>query len=76
MLMNKLFNHCEGLLDPSRPLRENYHPLTGKGLNAENFSWSAAHLLMMIREIEMQKWMNQEMVLADNKSSYLAKTEN
>ena len=55
MLMNKLFNHCEGLLDPSRPLRENYHPLTGKGLNAENFSWTAAHLLMMIREIEMQK---------------------
>jgi len=55
MLMNKLFNHCEGLLDPSRPLRENYHPLTGKGLNAENFSWIAAHLLMMVREIEMQK---------------------
>jgi len=50
-LMNKLFNHCEGLLDPERPVYENYHPLTGKGLNSENFSWSAAHILMIITEI-------------------------
>jgi len=53
-LMNKLFNHCEGLLDPERPVYENYHPLTGKGLNSENFSWSAAHILMMITEIYFQ----------------------
>jgi len=49
-LMNKTFRNCEGLLDPAAPIRENYHPLTGKGLNAEYFSWSAAHILMMIRE--------------------------
>ncbi len=55
MLMNKLLRNSEGMLDPARPLRENYHPLTGKGLNAENFSWTAAHLLMMIREIGLQK---------------------
>jgi len=49
-LMIKLFRNCEGLLDPEKPIRENYHPLTGKGLNAEYFSWSAAHILIMISE--------------------------
>ena len=29
---------------------ENYHPLTGEGLNANYFSWSAAAILLMIRE--------------------------
>lgn len=29
---------------------ENYHPVTGEGLNAPHFSWSAAHLLMLINE--------------------------
>ena len=29
---------------------ENYHPVTGEGLNAPHFSWSAAHLLMLIEE--------------------------
>ncbi len=51
MLMYKLFNHCDGLLDPERPIHENYHPLTGKGLNEENFSWSSAHFIMIIMEI-------------------------
>jgi putative isomerase len=49
-LIVKLFRNCEGLLDPEKPIRENYHPLSGTGLNAENFSWSAAHILMLIRE--------------------------
>lgn len=49
-LMVKLFRNSEGLLDSDKPIRENYHPLTGKGLNAEHFSWSAAHILMMISE--------------------------
>ena len=47
----KLLTHCEGLLDPKSPIRENYHPLTGKGLNAENFSWSAAAILEMLEEL-------------------------
>jgi putative isomerase len=49
-LTAKLLINAEGILDPVKPLRENYHPLAGKGLNAENFSWTAAHLLMIIRE--------------------------
>lgn len=48
-LKNKLFNNAEGLL-ANGPIRENYHPITGEGLNAKHFSWSAAHLLMLIRE--------------------------
>ncbi|WP_176214812.1 MGH1-like glycoside hydrolase domain-containing protein [Reichenbachiella faecimaris] len=48
-LKHKLFNHAEGLLADG-PIRENYHPITGEGLNAKHFSWSAAHLLMLIRE--------------------------
>ncbi len=50
-LAMKLFKHCQGLLDPEISIRENYHPFTGKGLNAENFSWSAAHILLMIKEL-------------------------
>lgn len=49
VLINKLFSNAEGLLG-DRPIRENYHPVTGEGLNAENFSWSAAHLLMLLHE--------------------------
>jgi len=41
---------CEGLLEKGFPIRENYHPLTGKGLNAKNFSWSAAHIMMLLIE--------------------------
>ncbi|WP_422361944.1 MGH1-like glycoside hydrolase domain-containing protein [Reichenbachiella sp.] len=48
-LKEKLFNNAEGLLT-NGPIRENYHPITGEGLNAKHFSWSAAHLLMLIRE--------------------------
>ena len=39
---------AEGLLDKGMSIRENYHPLTGKGGNAQNFSWSAAHIIMML----------------------------
>ena len=51
----KLLQNCEGLLDPAKPIRENYHPLTGKGLNSEHFSWSAAHILMMLAECDSVK---------------------
>ncbi|MEP1778886.1 trehalase family glycosidase [Reichenbachiella sp.] len=49
LLKNKLTQNAEGLLTDI-PIRENYHPITGQGLNAKHFSWSAAHLLMLIRE--------------------------
>lgn len=41
---------CEGLLTKGASIRENYHPITGKGLNAQNFSWSAAHVIMMLAD--------------------------
>ncbi|WP_298716961.1 trehalase family glycosidase [Chitinophaga sp.] len=44
----KLLNGAEGLLQ-DQPVYENYHPLSGQGLNARNFSWSAAHLLMILK---------------------------
>ncbi|MGW9687146.1 MGH1-like glycoside hydrolase domain-containing protein [Flagellimonas sp. 2504JD1-5] len=48
----KLLNGAEGLLDKGSPIYENYHPLTGEGLNAPNFSWSAAHILMLLTSEE------------------------
>ena len=52
LLMSKIFKNCEGLLIKDQPIRENYNPLTGKGLNAIDFSWSAAAILMMIKEMK------------------------
>ena len=46
----KLLEGAEGLLDKGPSIRENYHPLTGKGLHAHNFSWSAAHVIMLLGE--------------------------
>ncbi len=47
-LTEKLFVNAEGLSE-SGPIRENYHPLTGQGLNSKNFSWSAAHILLLLK---------------------------
>ncbi len=44
-----LFDRLEGLKDDDLPIRENYHPLTGEGLESQHFSWSAAHLLMLLQ---------------------------
>jgi len=43
----QLFNRLEGLKNSNLPIRENYNPLTGEGLNVSHFSWSAAHLLLL-----------------------------
>lgn len=43
----RLFTHAQGLTG-SGPIRENYDPLTGHGLNSRNFSWSAASYLMLL----------------------------
>ncbi len=48
-LLHSLIHNAEGLLDKDA-IRENYHPITGKGLNACNFSWSAAHYLMLLAD--------------------------
>lgn len=50
IMKNKLTHNGKGILNSDAPIRENYHPLTGEGLNAEHFSWSAAHLLLLLKE--------------------------
>lgn len=46
-LRNKLLNNTEGLKS-KMAIHENYHPKTGKGLNAKHFSWSAAHFYLLL----------------------------
>ncbi|MFD9793467.1 trehalase family glycosidase [Streptomyces sp. NPDC059070] len=46
-LAARLTAGAQGLLGEG-PIRENYDPLTGEGLNASNFSWSAALLLPLL----------------------------
>jgi putative isomerase len=48
-LANKLFKNAAGLSEQGA-IRENYNPETGQVQGATNFSWSAAHLLMLYRE--------------------------
>lgn len=48
-MTQKLFRNAAGLLE-DKPIHENYHPITGERLNAGNFSWSAAHILMLLKE--------------------------
>lgn len=47
----KLLQNCDGMLDSDAPLRENYNPLTGDGLNAKHFSWTAAHILLLLEDL-------------------------
>lgn len=49
-LAAKLLNNAQGLGE-SGSIRENYNPETGDVQGASNFSWSAAHLLMLYSEI-------------------------
>lgn len=46
-MAKKLIDNAEGLSNSQAPIRENYHPISKQGLNAYNFSWSAAHILML-----------------------------
>ncbi|UII34645.1 hypothetical protein LVD17_12585 [Fulvivirga ulvae] len=49
-LTDKILNNAEGLKVRGEPIYENYHPVSGKGLNARHFSWSAAHILLLVKE--------------------------
>ena len=49
-MKNKLLANAEGVLNSNAPIRENYHPISGKGLNANHFSWSAAHILLLLTD--------------------------
>ena len=46
----QILEGANGLLGKGKSIRENYHPLTGEGGHAKNFSWSAAHIIMLIME--------------------------
>lgn len=46
----QIIEGAEGVLEKGKSIRENYHPLTGEGLNAQNFSWSAAHIIMLLEK--------------------------
>ncbi|MFE3878246.1 trehalase family glycosidase [Kitasatospora sp. NPDC059146] len=46
--VERLLTAAEGLSGDG-PVRENYDPLTGRGRNSTNFSWSAALLLPLLR---------------------------
>ncbi|WP_445722582.1 MGH1-like glycoside hydrolase domain-containing protein [Flavobacterium sp.] len=47
-LARKLIHNAEGVLKEGEAIRENYQPLSGKGLEAYNFSWSAAHYFLLL----------------------------
>ncbi|WP_211279518.1 alpha-glucosidase [Cognaticolwellia mytili] len=49
-LSNKLYLNAEGLIESST-ISENYNPETGAMQGATNFSWSAAHLLMLYKNL-------------------------
>jgi putative isomerase len=46
----QIIEGAAGVLEKGKSIRENYHPITGEGLNAQNFSWSAAHIIMLLME--------------------------
>jgi len=48
-LSEKLLANADGVLS-NAPIRENYNPLTGEQQGAPNFSWSAAHLLLIAQK--------------------------
>ena len=47
-LTYKLFHNAEGVLGKGKSIRENYQPITGAGLESRNFSWSAAHYMLLL----------------------------
>lgn len=50
LLTKEVIHNLDGFIDSTAPIRENYQPQTGKGLKANHFSWSAAHLLMLMMD--------------------------
>lgn len=50
LMAKKIIDHAEGLTK-NETFRENYDPLTGKMADSTNFGWSAAHVLLILKEI-------------------------
>lgn len=61
LLANKLLNNADGLTIKGQAIRENYHPMTGEGLSCYNFSWSSAHILMILHEFKGELLMAEEL---------------
>lgn len=49
-MTEKLFNKAEGLTGDG-PIRENYNPENGNGLNCKNFSWSSASYYLLYKDL-------------------------
>lgn len=47
----KLIKNAEGLYNSNLPIRENYNPITGKGLKCYNFSWSSSLIYLLIKDL-------------------------
>jgi len=46
----QILEGAKGILEKGKSIRENYHPITGEGRESKNFSWSAAHIIMLLME--------------------------
>ncbi len=46
----QILKGANGILGKGSAIRENYHPISGQGLHAHNFSWSAAHIILLLTE--------------------------
>lgn len=49
-LQHQLLTAQNGIAEKGTPLYETYNPLTAEGQNAPHFSWSAAHLILMLMQ--------------------------
>ena len=48
--VDKLIHNAEGLCVKGSSIRENYNPMTGSGQDSKNFSWSAAHYILLLSD--------------------------
>lgn len=52
LLANKIVLNAEGLCVKGQPIHTNDHLITKGGLSCYNYSWSSAHLLMILNEFK------------------------
>lgn len=51
-MARRLVLNAQGLAEGQATFRENYDPLTGQGEQSQNFSWSAASYLLLLRQVD------------------------
>lgn len=57
-MTKKLFANAQGVKNTDMPIRENYNPETGAGLNCTNFSWSASVFYLLYKELSTAAFQN------------------